>query len=76
MIGSLVNPHCNLGVPEPWSLEWLTGNVDDPPVWCGAAATSLCGEEDPSSVEKLQDSGGGIKVTGIEGCGEPCLCGK
>ena len=48
VIGSLVNPLCNLGVLEPWSLEWLTGNVDDPLAWCGAAATPLCGEEDPS----------------------------
>ena len=35
-------PKQKLGAPAPWSVK-LAGNVIDPPTWCGAATTSLCG---------------------------------
>ena len=35
-------PKQELDAPAPWSVK-LAGNVIDPPTWCGAAATSLCG---------------------------------
>ena len=35
-------PKQELGAPAPWSVK-LAGNVIDPPTWCGAATTSLCG---------------------------------
>ena len=51
-----------LGAPAPWSFE-ARRNVNDPPTWCGAAWTTLCGGrgDPPSFVEKLlsgnQDQG-------------------
>ena len=35
-------PKQELGAPAPWSMK-LAGNVIDPPTWCGAATTPLCG---------------------------------
>ena len=47
-------PKQERGAPAPWSVK-LAGNVIDPPTWCGAATTSLCGGrgDPPSFVEKL-----------------------
>jgi hypothetical protein len=38
-------------------------HVFDPPVWCGAATTALCGDEEILLRGKLRCEGG-IKVTG------------
>ena len=62
-------PKQELGVPAPWSVK-LAGNVIDPPTWCGAATTFLCGVvETPSFVEKL--------LSGTRGQGDrDCVHGR
>ena len=52
--GSLVNQKKNL-VRRPLGAVKLASNVIDPPTWCGAATTTLCGGrgDPPSFVEKL-----------------------
>ena len=41
--GSRREPPLVLGVPGPWSIGGSPATVIDPPAWCGAAKTSLCG---------------------------------
>ena len=71
--GSLVNQKKSL-VRQPLGAVKLTGNVIDPPTWCGAATTTLCGGRgDPhllwrSSLVKFV-----IKLTVIEFMGETWL---
>ena len=62
--GSLVNQQ-DILVRRPFGALRLAGNVNDPPTWCGAASTTLCGGQRPllsgqSPLVKI-----GIKVTVI-----------
>ena len=46
---------------------WLAGNVIDPPIWCGAATTTLCGGRgDPHPLWRSSLVEPGIKVTVVE----------
>ena len=58
-------PKQELGAPAPWSVK-LAGNVIDPPTWCGAATTSLCGGRgDPHPLWRSSLVEPGAKVTVI-----------
>ena len=58
-------PKQELGAPAPGSVK-LAGNVIDPPTWCGAATTSLCGERgDPHPLWRSSLVEPGAKVTVI-----------
>jgi len=57
-------PKEELGVPAPWSVKFA-GNVIDPPTWCGAATTSLCGgrgDPHPSWRSSLVEPGAKVTV--------------
>jgi hypothetical protein len=58
-------PKQELGAPAPWSVK-LAGNVIDPPTWCGAATTPLCGGRgDPHPLWRSSLVEPGAKVTVI-----------
>ena len=68
--GSLLNQE-DILVRWPLGAWWLAGNVIDPPTWCGAATTTLCGgrgDSHPLWRSSLVEFG--IKVTVIEYTGE------
>ena len=68
--GSLVNQE-DILERRPIRVLWLAGNVDDPPTWCGAAWTTLCGrrvDPHPSCIGSLVEIG--IKVTVVESAEE------
>ena len=45
----------------------LAGNINDPPTWCGAAWTTLCGGRgDPHPLWRSSLVENGIKVTVVE----------
>ena len=58
-------------VRQPLGALKLAGNVNDPPTWCGAAWTTLCGgrgDPHPSWASSLVEIG--IKVTVVESAEE------
>jgi len=58
-------PSQELGAPAPWSVK-LAGNVIDPPTWCGAVTTPLCGGRgDPHPLWRSSLVEPGAKVTVI-----------
>jgi len=68
--GSLVNQE-DILARRPLGALWLAGNVNDPPTWCGAAWTTLCGRRGdlhPLWRSTLVESG--IKVTVVESAEE------
>ena len=66
MLWFLSEPKEDILEHRPLGALWLAGNVIDPPIWCGAATTTLCGGRgDPhplwrSSLVKIW-----IKVTAV-----------
>ena len=49
---------------RPLGALWLAGNVNDPPTWCGAVWTTLCGGlGDPHPLWRSSLVEIGIKVT-------------
>ena len=59
-------PKQEIGAPAPWRVK-LTGNVIDPPTWCGAATAILCGRrEDPHHLWRSSLVEPGAEVTVIQ----------
>ena len=59
-------PKQELGAPAPWSLEDSPATSCDPPTWCGAATTSLCGGRgDPHPLWRSSLVESGIKMAVI-----------
>ena len=64
--GSLLNQQ-DILVRQHLGALRLAGNINDPPTWCGAARTTLCGGRgDPHPLWKNSLVEFGIKVTVIE----------
>ena len=62
--GSLVNQKKSL-VRRPLGAVKLTGNITDPPTWCGAATTTLCrgrGDSHPLWRSSLVEPGAMVTV--------------
>ena len=63
-------PKQELGAPAPWSVK-LTDNIIDPPTWCGAVTTTLCGgRRDPHPLWRSSLVEPRIKVTVVESAEE------
>ena len=64
--GSLVNQQ-DILVRQPLGALRLAGNVNDPPIWCGAAWTIFCGGHgDPHPLWRSTLVEIGINVTVVE----------
>ena len=68
--GSLVNQE-DILERRPLGALWFAGNINDPPTWCGAEWTILCGGcGDPHPLWRSSLVEIGIKVTVVESAEE------